>query len=102
MVVCLLHRYRYTVGGKLVLTSHVVFFFLIFFSNLIFYLFIYFWLPWVFVAARGLSLVAVSRGYSSLRCAGFSLQWLLLLQSRGSRLTGSRHPGFSSWGMQAQ
>ena len=27
-----------------------------------FYLFIYFWLHWVFVAARGLSLVAVSGG----------------------------------------
>ena len=38
------------------------------------YLFIYFWLRWVFVAARGLSLVAVSGGYSSLRCMGFSLQ----------------------------
>ena len=30
-------------------------------------LIIYFWLHWVFVAARGLSLVAASRGYSSLR-----------------------------------
>ena len=29
-----------------------------------FYLFIYFWLCWVFVAAPGLSLVVVSRGYS--------------------------------------
>ena len=28
-----------------------------------------------------LSLVVVSRGYSSSRCSGFSLQWLLLLQS---------------------
>ena len=38
------------------------------FKNLIFiYLFIYFWLRWVFVASCGLSLVAVSRGYSSLR-----------------------------------
>ena len=27
--------------------------------------FIYFWLRWVFVAAHGLSLVAASRGYSS-------------------------------------
>ena len=44
-----------------------------------------FWLRWVFVAARGLSLAAVSGGYSSLRCAGFSLRWLLLLQSVGSR-----------------
>ena len=35
--------------------------------------------------------------YSSLWCAGFSLQWLLLLWS-----TGSRHTGFSSCGMQAQ
>ena len=34
---------------------------------------------------RGLSLVAVSGGYSSLRCAGFSLWWLLLLRSTGSR-----------------
>ena len=36
----------------------------------------------------GFSLVAVSKGYSSLRCAGFSLRWLLLLQSIGSRHTG--------------
>ena len=60
------------------------------------YLFIYFWLHWVFVAARGLSLVAASGGYSSLWCAGFSLWWLLLLWS-----TGSRHVGFSSCGSQA-
>ena len=51
----------------------------------------------VFTAACGLSLVAASRGYSSLRCAGFSLWWLLLLQSTGSRCTG-----FSSCGMWAQ
>ena len=51
------------------------------------YLFIYFWLHWVFIAARGLSLV-VSWGYSSLRCTGFSLQWLLLLRSTGSRAGG--------------
>ena len=60
-------------------------------------LFIYFWLCWVFVAAHGLSLVAASRGYSLLRCAGFSLRWLLLLQS-----TGSRPAGFSSCSTQAQ
>ena len=59
------------------------------------YLFI--WLRWVFVAVHGLSLVAVSRGYSSLRGAGFSLRWLLLLWS-----TGSRHAGFSSCGTWAQ
>ena len=62
-----------------------------------FILFIYFWLHWVFVAARGLSLVAASGGYSSLQCTGFSLRWLLLLWS-----TGSRHTGFSSCGTWAQ
>ena len=45
----------------------------------------YFWLHWVFVAVHGLSLVAASGGYSLLWCAGFSLWWLLLLQSTGSR-----------------
>ena len=44
---------------------------------------------WVLVAARGLSLVAVSGGYSLLRCMAFSLQWLLLLQSLGSRSAAS-------------
>ena len=36
-----------------------------------------------------LSLVAMSGCCSSLQCPGFPLQWLLLLWSRGSRLTGS-------------
>ena len=54
-----------------------------------FLIFIYFWLHWVFFAARGLSLVAVSGGYSSLRCSGFSLRWLLLLRSTGSRWEAS-------------
>ena len=44
---------------------------------------------WVFAVARGLSLVAASGGYSSSRCASFSLRWLLLLRSVGSRCTGS-------------
>ena len=49
----------------------------------------------VFLAALGLRycagcLVAASRGYS-LQCVGFLLQWLLLLQS-----TGSRHSGFGA------
>ena len=48
------------------------------------------------VAACGLSLVAASGGYSSLQCVGFSLQWLLLLLSMGSRCTG-----FSSCGSRA-
>ena len=73
-------------------THGEIFFFLI---NLFIYLFIYFWLHWVFVAACRLSLVAASGGYSSLRCVGFSLGWLLLLWS-----TGSRRMGFSSCGSQ--
>ena len=59
-------------------------------------LFVYFCLYWVFVAACGLSLVAENGGYSSLWCAGFSLRWLLLLRS-----TGSRHAGVSSCGSRA-
>ena len=34
----------------------------------LFILFTYFWLHWVFVAVRGLSLVVASGGYSSLQC----------------------------------
>ena len=55
-----------------------------------------------FLATLGLrccawpSLVAVSGGYSLLRCVGFSLRWLLLLWS-----TGSRRVGFSSRGSRA-
>ena len=59
--------------------------------------FYFFWLHWVFFAVHGLSLVTASRGNTSLRCAGFSLRWLLLLRS-----TGSRHVGFGSCGTQAQ
>ena len=53
------------------------------------YLFIYFWLHWVLVAARRLSLVSASGGHSPLRCVGLSPQWPLLLQSMGSRHVGS-------------
>ena len=38
---------------------------------------------------RGLSLAAASAGHSSLRCAGLSLSWPLLLRSTGSRRAGS-------------
>ena len=80
-------------GGR----EELVFF--VFLKKYFIYLFIYFGgLHWVFVAAHRLfSLVAVNGGYSSLRCVGFSLQWLLLLQS-----TGPRRTGFSSCGVQAQ
>ena len=70
------------------------------FDSLFFFLnkFIYLFLAALsFVAARGFSLAAMSGSYSSLQCVGFSLQWLLLLRS-----TGSRHAGFSSCGTRAQ
>ena len=55
--------------------------FLLFFKNL--------WLCWVFVSVRGLSLVVASGGHSSSWCAGLSPSRPLLLQSTGSRRTGS-------------
>ena len=58
------------------------------------YLFIYFWLCWVFVCVRGLSLVAASGGPSSSRCAGLSLSRPLVaehrLQTRRLSSCGSR------------
>ena len=71
-----------------------IFFKLFSFFTHLFILFIYFWLRWVLVVVRRLSLAAASVSYSSLQCMGFSLQWLLLLQSTGSRC-------FSSCGMWA-
>ena len=58
---------------------------------------------YLFLAALGLRCRARAfsscgeRGYSSLWCTGFSLQWLLLLRSKGSRRVG-----FSSCGTWAQ
>ena len=60
------------------------------------YLFIYLWPHWVFAAAYRLSLVAASRGYSSLWCVAFSLWWLFLSWSMGPRCMG-----FSNCGTQA-
>ena len=40
------------------------------FSFVLFLNFIYFWLWWVFIAVRGLSLVVASRGY--LRCSAWA------------------------------
>ena len=65
-------------------------------SGSTFFFFFFSWPHWVLAAAPGLSLVAASGGYSLLRCAGFSLRWLLLLQS-----TGSRREGFNSCGARA-
>ena len=58
--------------GKIFVNPYLLFIYLFI------YLCIYFWLHWVFVAAPGLSLVAASGSYSSLRGVGFSLRWLLL------------------------
>ena len=65
--------------------GHLTFFYFYFFN-----IFIYFIFGCIESSLlRVLSLVVVSRGYSSLRCAGFSLRWLLLLQSMGPRHVGS-------------
>ena len=63
--------------------------FFFFFKTSGLFLFIYLWLCWVFISVRGLSLVVASGGHSSLRCAGLSLSWPLLLRSTGSRRAGS-------------
>ena len=55
------------------------------------YIYLYFWLFWVFIAALGPSLVAAARGYCLFQCLDFSLRWFLLLWNKGSR-----HVGFSS------
>ena len=65
----------------------VFFFFLI--CSIFFFKFIYFWLCWVFVSVRGLSLVVASGGHSSSRFAGLPLLRPLLLRSTGSRRAGS-------------
>ena len=61
----------------------------IFFLKNFIYLFTYLWLCWVFVSARGLSLVAASGSHSSSPCASLSLSRPLLLRSTGSRRAGS-------------
>ena len=43
----------------------------------------FFWLRWFFVAARGLSLVAASRGHSSLQRAGFLVVVASLVAEHG-------------------
>ena len=75
----------------------LVYFYFLFYFLFKFILFIHFSLRWIFVAVSRLSVVAVSGGYSSLWCAGFSLRWLLLLWS-----TVSRCVGFSSCSARAQ
>ena len=64
-------------------------FFFFFFFNL--------WLCWVFIAVRGLSLVAASGGLLFVAVHGLLIMVLFLFWS-----LGSRHAGFSSCGTQAQ
>ena len=66
------------------------------FTYLLMCLFIYFWLQ-VLLLHAGFLWLQQAGGYSLLQCMGFSLWWLLLLQSTGSRLAG-----FSSCSTQAQ
>ena len=59
-----------------------------FFLKIFYLFFIYFWLCWGFVAARGLSLLAAMERAGAARwlwCVGLSLWWLLLLWSLGFR-----------------
>ena len=53
------------------------------------FVYFYFWLCWVFVSVRGLSLVAASGGHSSSRCAGLSLSRPPWLRRTSSRRAGS-------------
>ena len=72
----------------------------IFFLSFLIYLFIYLFIFGCIGSSllrAGFSLVVVNGGYSSLWCTGFSLRWLLSLQSMGSR-----HTAFSSCGTWAQ
>ena len=52
-----------------------------YFLNLFY--FIYFWLHWVFVAVRGLSLVAASGGYSTLPLRGLLIAVASLVAEHG-------------------
>ena len=85
----LFHSFSWQSNISLYYSMYIFFFYRehFLFSNFI-YLF-YLWLCWVFVSARGLSLVVASGGHSSSRCAGLPLSRPLLLQSTGSRRAGS-------------
>ena len=73
---------RYSLSGIVSIIKYIFFLYIIF--RLIF------WLHWSQL------LCEVNGSFSSLRCMGFPLRWLLLLQSTGSKLTG-----FSSCSLQA-
>ena len=55
----------------------------LFYDHLLFFFFFnifFFWLCWVTITVRGLSLVVANGGYCSLQCAGFSLWWPLVAE----------------------
>ena len=89
------HKKRFLLFEVLFPPQLVFFSFL--FNTFIYFIYFIFGCFGSLLLLRGLSLVAASGGYSSLQCAGFSLQWLLLLQS-----TDSRRVGFSSCDMRPQ
>ena len=60
------------------------------------FFFFFFWLCWVFVAVKGLSLVVVSRGYSLVAMLGFLIVVASLVVERGLWSVG-----FSNCGTQA-
>ena len=69
-------------GGSTASLPGMAFFLIFFLFFFKFFKLIYFWLCWVFVSVRGLSLVAASRGHSSSRCADRSLSRPLIAEHR--------------------
>ena len=70
-------------------------------TYILFFFLLFFWLRWVFVTAHGLSLVAASRGCSSLRasrCGGFSC---CRARALGTRAPVVAAHGLSSCGLWA-
>ena len=61
-----------------------------------------FWLHWVFVATRGLSLVAASRGYCSFRCVGFSCCGARALGTRASVAVVHGLSSCGSWALECR
>ena len=82
-----IHQKSYAHFSILHVTSPTLWAAFPFFNGVFFIIYLVsdFGLHWVFVAGSGLCLVVPNGGYSLLRCVGFSLWWLLLLQNTGSR-----------------
>ena len=89
-----LRPFTFNVIAGIIGFKSTVLLFVFYFSHL-FFLIIYFWLCWVFIAAHGLSVVALSGGYFSLAHGLF-----IAMASRcGARALGA---GLSSCSTQAQ